>query len=147
MGVSLWRRGARGIRNGICSRSLGSPWSGGASPRLGTVSHGFSCWLNCTHLPLALAVLLSNFCSLLRSLNCSRMRRSKPFSQKRAWVWPAMGARPLIPAVPAGVMRDPAPPRSPCFPLYPPTIPAPPRMLMHVLSPPLVSQLPCRPHG
>lgn len=69
------------------------------------------------------------------------MRRSKPFSQKRAWVWPAMGARRLIPAVPAGVMRDPAPPCSPCFPLSPPTIAAPPRMLTCVLSPPVVSQL------
>ena len=52
-------------REGICSRSLGSLWSRGTSPRPGAVSHGISCWLNCTHLPLALAVLLSDFSSLL----------------------------------------------------------------------------------
>lgn len=46
----------------------------------GAVSCGMSCWLNCTHLPLALAVLLSNFSSLLSSLTaqgCGGLERGK----------------------------------------------------------------------
>lgn len=45
----------------VCSWSLGSLWSGRASPRLEADSHRIYYWLNCTHILLALAVLLSNF--------------------------------------------------------------------------------------
>lgn len=48
----------------VCSRSLGSLWSGRASPRLEADSHRIYYWLNCTHILLALAVLLSNFSPL-----------------------------------------------------------------------------------
>lgn len=48
----------------VCSRSLGSLWSGRASPRLEADSHRIYCWLNCTHILLALAVLQSSFSPL-----------------------------------------------------------------------------------
>lgn len=83
VGISLRRRGAGSIREGICSRSLVSLWSGGTSPRQGAVSHGISCWLNGTHVPLALAVLLSNFSPLwsLTAQGCGGLKREKALKE------------------------------------------------------------------
>lgn len=79
--VEAWSRRREG-REGIFPRSLGSISSGGTSLRQGTVSHGTSCWLNCTYLPLALADLLSNSSSLW-SLTAQGCRGLNHFPKRR----------------------------------------------------------------